>query len=370
VIKTYKYRIYPTKTQNETLERQLALCCELYNAAVQERRDAYRIAHKSITYTDQQNQLPEIKGMRAEFKEMHSQVVQDVLRRVEKAFDNFFRRVKSGEPPGYLRFRSVSRYDSLTYPQSGFHLEGAKLVLSKIGKVRIKQHRSIAGKIKTLTIIRSAGRWYACFSLEFEAKPLPYSSEAVGIDVGLTAFAPMSDGTEIENPRIYRKAAAELRVAQRRVARGTKGSIGRRKAVAILQRKHERIRNKRKEFLHQESRKIVNRYGMIFVEALNIKGLAGGMLAQSINDASWGAFQNMLANKAAEAGREYGKVPSRGTSQRCPCGADNPKTLAARWHRCDECGLSVARDHASAMEILRLGLSLHASTQPYTAYVA
>jgi putative transposase len=301
VIKTYKFRIYPTRAQQEKLEQQLALCCELYNAAVQERRDAYRIAHKSITYIDQQNQLPEIKEIHVEFREMHSQVSQDVLRRVEKAFDNFFRRVKSGEQPGYPRFRSVTRYDSFTYPQSGFHLEGAKLVLSKIGKVRIKQHRAIAGKIKTLTIIRSTGRWYACFSLEIAANLLPYSSESVGIDVGLTAFATMSDSSQIENPRIYRNAAVRLRVAQRRVARRKKGSKGRRKAVAILQRKHESIRNKRKEFLHQESRKIVNRYGMIFVEDLNIKGLAGGMFAKSVNDASWGAFQNMLAYKAEEA---------------------------------------------------------------------
>ena len=368
--KAYKYRIYPTKAQNETLDQQLALCCQLYNAGLQERRDAYRICGKSITYTEQQNQLPEIKKSNPEFKAIHSQVLQDVLQRVDKAFAGFFSRLAKGRTAGYPRFRSRPRYDSLSYPQSGFQLEGRKLVLSKIGKVRIKQHRALAGRSKTLSIKREAGRWYACFSVEIEPVPLPVTNAAIGIDVGLESFAVLSDGTAIENARYYREAEKTLRVTQRRVARRKKGSERRKKAVRLLQRAHAHIRNQRADFHHQTARKLVNGYGKIVVEDLNIKGLAGGLLAKSVNDAGWSAFFAKLAYKAAEAGRELIKVDPRGTSQRCPCGAPNPKTLSQRRHQCNVCGLDIARDHASALEILRLGLSLHASTQPVAAYVA
>jgi putative transposase len=304
VRKTYKYRIYPTKAQSETLDRQLALCCELYNGALQERRGAYRICGKSITYTEQQNQLPEIKDSNPEFKAIHSQVLQDVLRRVDKAFAGFFARLAKGRTAGYPRFRARARYDSLSYPQSGFHLAGRKLVLSKIGTVRIKEHRSIAGRIKTLTLKREAGKWYACFSVEIVPVPLPVTSAAVGIDVGLESFAVLSDGTAIENNRYYRKAEKTLRVAQRRVARRKKGSERRKKAVRLLQRAHSHIKNQRADFHHQTSRKLVNNYGTIAVEDLNVKGLAGGMLAKSVNDAGWSAFFAKLTFKAAEAGRE------------------------------------------------------------------
>jgi len=370
VRKAYKYRIYPTKAQSETLDRQLALCCELYNAALQERRGAYRICGKSITYTEQQNQLPEIKESCAEFKALHSQVLQDVLHRVEKAFAGFFTRLAKRQTAGYPRFRARARYDSLTYPQSGFHLAGRKLVLSKIGKVRIKQHRAIGGRIKTLTVKREAGKWYACFSVEIVPVALPVTTAAVGIDVGLETFAVLSDGTAIENARYYREAEKTLRVAQRRVARRKKGSARRKQAVRLLQKAHAHIRNQRADFHHKTARQLVNCYGRIVVEDLNVKGLAGGMLAKSVTDAGWSAFFAKLAYKAAEAGRELIKVDPRGTSQRCPCGAANPKKLSQRRHLCDVCGLDIARDHASALEILRLGLSLHASTQPDAAYVA
>src|SRR5215211_4262251 len=164
--RAYKYRIYPSRAQQTTLERWLALCCELYNAGLQERRDAWRIAHKSIGYKNQQNQLPEIKKIRPELGLVHSQVLQDALRRLDKAFDAFFRRVKAGDKPGFPRFRARSRFDSFTFSQSGFSIESGKLRLSKIGRVKIKLHRPIEGKIKTCTITRSStGKWFACLAL-------------------------------------------------------------------------------------------------------------------------------------------------------------------------------------------------------------
>jgi putative transposase len=232
------------------------------------------------------------------------------------------------------------------------------LRVSKIGKVKIKLHRPIEGKIKTLTIKREAGRWYACVSVECEAIPLPASIESVGVDVGLLAFATLSDGTEIENPRFYKEAQAKLRRAERRVARRKKGSHRRRKAVRLLARVHQHVRQQRADFHHKESRKIVNRFGLIVVEDLNIKGLAGGMLAKSVNDVGWGMFLEKIAYKAENAGRQFFRVKPNGTSQTCSgCGSHVPKTLSQRVHRCS-CGLELGRDHNAAINILGLGLNL------------
>ena len=368
--KTFKYRLYPTKRQAETLGFHLDLCRELYNAAIQERRDAWKITRVSVGFNQQAAQLSEIKSDRPEVASVYSQVLQDVLRRVDKNFQAFFRRVKIGGAPGFPRFRPASRYDSLTYPQLGFALETNRLKLSKIGHIKIKLHRAVEGKIKTLTLKREAGRWYACFSVACGTKLLAESPEVIGIDVGLTTFATLSDGTEIGNPRHYLEAQAQLRKGQRKVARRKKGSHRRRKAIRLLQRAHAHVRNQRSDFHHKASRSLVERYGFIAVEDLNIKGLASGMLAKSINDASWSSFIAKLAYKAEEAGRVLVKVDPRGTSQTCLCGASVPKTLSQRWHQCDQCGLSAPRDHVSAQVILGLGLSLQAPTWPVAACVA
>ena len=308
--KTFKYRLYPRRNQTVILEGQFGLCCELYNAVLQERRDAYRLEGKSISFRSQSDQLPEIKASREEFGGVYSQVLEDTLHRVDRSFKAFFRRLRRGEKAGFPRFRARARYDSLSYPQLGFAIEGDHLKLSKVGLVKIKLHRPIEGQIKTLTVKREAGKWYACFSVEVESVPLAYCSENVGVDVGLTHFATLSDGSEIENPRHYRMAQSALRIAQRKVARRKKGSHG--------------------------------------------------MLAKSVSDAGWSALIAKLAYKAGNAGRVLVKVDPRGTSQTCLCGASVPKTLSQRWHECSVCGLSAPRDHVSAQLILRLGLSLQA----------
>lgn len=283
---------------------------------------------------------------------INAKALQSVLKRVHLAFNAFFRRVKNGEKPGFPRFKSARRYDSITYQQIGKVLSGSRLRLSKIGSVRIRQHRPLAGTVKTLTIKREAGRWFALFSVDCEAQPLPFNINAIGIDVGLTSFATLSDGTKIENPRWFRAAQAKLRRLQRRVARRKRGSNRRRKAVMLLARFHNHIRDQRRDFHHKESRKIVNQNGLIAVEDLNVKGLASGMLAKSVNDAGWSNFLDMLAYKAESAGRLLVKVDPRGTSQTCLCGAEVRKTLAIREHRCSSCGLVADRDHISAQIIL------------------
>jgi putative transposase len=363
-MKAYKYKLRISKKIEDSFNRTLAVCCDLYNAGLQERRDAYKLERKAISYSEQCVELTDVREADADVAGIYSQVTQDALRRLNKAFLGFFRRVKAKQTAGYPRFRSKSRYDSFTYPQSGFRLDGDKLHLAKIGSVRLRLSRPVEEKIKTCTIKRQPDGWFVIFTVEDEAHPLPQRSEQIGIDVGLLSFATLSDGTEVDNPRYYREAQKQLRIAQRKVSRRKKGSHRRRKAVQLLARVHQHVRNQRADFHHKISRWLVNEYGTIAVEDLNVKGLAGGMLARSVNDAGWSSFINMLTYKAEDAGRALVKVDPRGTSQTCTCGAHTPKDLSQRWHKCAECGLSQGRDHVSAQVILQraLGQSVLASS--------
>jgi putative transposase len=359
MLKSYKFRIYPSKAQNHKLCQTLDLCCELYNAALQERRDAFKIAKISLNYHSQAIQLPEIKECRTEFGLLHSQILQDTLKRLDKAFVSFFRRVKAGDKAGFPRFRSRSRYSSFTFPQSGFAIESGKLKLSKIGKVKIKLHREIEGKIKTCTISHSStGKWFACLSVECTAEALPTSKENVGIDVGLKAFAVLSNGEAIANPKFFRQAEKQLAKAQKKLSAVPKGSAECKKRRKVVARVHERIANKRKDFAHQESRKLVNRFGVMVFEKLNIRGmLKNHNLAKSIADAAWSQLVTFTSYKAENAGRRVVQVNPRNTSQMCSrCGALVKKDLSVRIHDCLRCGLVLDRDHNSAINILALGL--------------
>ena len=358
---TFKYRLHPNRQQREKLQTTLDVCRELYNAALQERRDAWAAHRKGIGFVAQANQLVSIKEIRPDVAAVHSQVLQDALRRIDKTFKSFFLRVKRGQVPGFPRFRSKNRYDSFTYPQAGFSLNG-RLSLSKIGNIKIKLHRPIKGEIKTLTIKRENGQWYACFSVVVEPQPLPPNNKVTGIDVGLSSFAVLSDGSEVENPRLLKKQQKRLRRAQRRVARRKRFSKRWTKAVRIVAKIHRKVFNQRNDFQHKLSREIVNNYGLIAIEDLHVKGLSRGMLSKAVHDAGWAAFFSKLSYKAENAGRLLVAVDARGTSQRCPCGEPNIKLLANREHFCTNCGLVATRDHAAAMEILRLGLSLQSLT--------
>lgn len=554
--KTFRFRLYPTKAQNALLTEQLSEGCRLYNACLQERRDAWRINRKSVNYYTQANQLKEIRA-NGDLTLANFSACQDVLRRVDKTFKAFFQRVKERKAKvGFPRFKSHTRFDSITFPSygDGCKLIGSKLRLQGVGLLKVKLHRPVEGTIKTITVKREASKWYVCFSVECEAQSLPANSEAVGVDVGLSAFATLStlsrstllvrkgktpdlvilegnrwrvpkphyisyttnletslfdghgqgeacrvrhhqipkpgkrgfgnvhqrrlrflsplpskehtptslivpangtvrvgicpqfvgggdrqqpfpycsfptvfctheshqhslpdtsldalgnapdwidsdsasalaafpyslqrrhayrrdgllclcvactnytkphedwqpyfisDGTEVGNPRWLREAQATLRKAQRKVARRKKGSHRRRKAILLLQKTHAHVRHQRADFHHKISRWLVNNYGLIAVEALNIKGLAGGMLAKSVNDAGWGMFLDKIADKAERAGRQFFRVNPSGTSQTCTCGAHTPKQLSQRWHECSACGLSAGRDHVSAQVILQ-----------------
>src|SRR6266566_7996211 len=200
--KAYRYRLYPSNTQAERLQWVLDRCRELYNAAVQERKEAYTYARKSMSYVEQSRSLTEIKAEdRREYQEIGSHVLQNALKRVDLAFQAFFRRIKAGETPGYPRFQGRNRYDSFCYPDhAGWKLDNKTLHLTKIGDLKVKLHRPVEGKMKTCTIKREGEHWYVIFACEVEAEKLPLSSEDVGIDLGVTHFAALSDGTFIGNP--------------------------------------------------------------------------------------------------------------------------------------------------------------------------
>ena len=204
--KTFKFRLYPTAKQEQTLLFFLRRCRELYNSALEERQAAYQMRRISLRCFDQINELPDLKQAMPPYQEVPSHVLQDVLRRVDKTFAAFFRRVRNGETPGYPPFKSTSRYHSFTYPDvAGWKLQGNRLKLAGVGEVKIRLHRTIEGTIKTITLRRDVDQWYATFSCEVQEEPLPPSDKAVGIDLGLLHFATLSTGETIENPRPYRR---------------------------------------------------------------------------------------------------------------------------------------------------------------------
>ena len=362
----FRYRLYPSKRQTADLEYQLSEARNLYNAALQEKKDAWTISRKSLNYYDQSNQLKEIRAEQlcglANFS-----ACQDVLRRVDKTFKAFFSRVKKEKKAGFPRFKGKNRFNSFTYPTYGDGCklkENHKLYLQGIGDIKVKLHREVAGKIKTVTVKRTCEKWYVCFSVECEAEILPFNQRSVGIDVGLNQFATFSNGEQIHNLRFFQAAQKKLRAAQRSVARKKKGSHSRRKAIARVTKIHARIFNQRQHFHHKISHLLINRFGVIVVENLNIKGLAKGMFAKQVIDAGWGSFLDKIQYKAENAGREFVRVNPNGTSQICSsCDEKVPKSLNARVHQCEKCGLVINRDINAAKNILRLGLSHLAQTK-------
>ena len=400
--KAFKYRLYPNKEQEQTLFWTLTRCRELYNAALTERRDAYNFHVRqhpnyydkatrqqltkelTVNYPEQKGTLPQIKAeLREEYQDIHSQVLQDVLLRLERAFQNFFRRVREGAgEPGYPRFKGRHRYDSFTYPQGGFSVDvqekRATLTLSKIGTIKVKLHRKLEGKMKTCTVKHEAGQWYVVFSCEVAPpEPLPALDSEVGIDLGITHFAALSDGTFIESPRYLRQAEKKLAKRHQALSRKKRGSHRRDKARQLVAKAHRKIKNQRRDFHQKHSTQLVKQYQTIVFEELEIQNLtkhakpkqdeqgtylpngasAKSGLTKSILDAGWGQFQQMCVTKAACAGHTVLKVNPRYTSQVCSqCGTVRKKSLEERWHSC-ECGCSLDRDTNAALNILRLGSS-------------
>ncbi len=362
--KSFKYRISLSKGQRRILEQQLEECRWAYNETLAERKRAYEERGESLRLYDTQALLPVWKLTRPALKLVHSQVLQNISVRVDLAFKAFFRRVKEGaKEVGFPRFKGFGRYDSITYPQygNGVRLDGERLILSKVGAVHVVLHRPVEGTPKTVTLTRSrTGKWFACFSCETEAVPLPPTDAVVGVDVGLSSFATLSDGRKIDNPRFYRRDEADLKRVQQRkdAAKNAQNWPENAKQKGILARIHERIANRRSDFAHKESRKLVNRYEVIMFEDLAPMemGRSRGM-RKSILDVAWTQFIQMTIAKAEEAGRRVIRVNPRNTTTMCStCGEIVPKALSVRIHTCPVCGLVMDRDENAALNILQRGL--------------
>ena len=346
--KTFKYRMYPTRKQNIILLNVLSTCRHLYNEMLEDRKNAYDRCCIGVNYNQQAGQLKYLN------LGVYSQVAQDVLRRLDKAFQNFFRRVKNGETPGYPRFKGYNRYDSFTYPQSGFKiLEDGRLKLSKIGVIRMFMHREIEGKIKTCTIKRDGDQWYAGFSVELPNPEPKEIKTSVGVDVGITTLAVLSDGTQIPNPKTTYKYDLKLRKEHKHLSRKKKGSNNRNKQKVVLKGVYRKVRNVRKDYLHKVSRFLADTYDQIIFEDLQIKNMVKNHhLARSIHDASWGKLIEFATYKAEYAGGVVGLVNPRYTSQECCiCGNIQSMPLSQRTYICASCGNVIDRDHNAAINI-------------------
>jgi putative transposase len=362
--KTYKYRIYLSNGQRRILERQLEECRWVYNEVLAERKRAWEEQQQTLSRYDTQAMLPGWKKQRPALKRVHSLVLQNVNSRVDLAFQAFFRRVKEGaEKVGFPRFKGSGRYDSLTYSQfgNGVRLDGDRLLLSKIGAVHVVLHRPLEGTPKTVTLRRArTGKWYACFSCEVEAAPLPPTEAVVGVDVGLASFATLSTGEEIANEHFYRRDEADLQRVQKLkdAAKNAQRWDENRRHKKTLAHIHERIANRRNDFAHQRSRELVNRYQLIVFEDLAPQEMRRSRgMRKSILDVAWSQFISMTVAKAAEAGRQVVLVNPRDTSKMCSsCGELVQKPLSDRTHTCPCCGLVMGRDHNAAINILHRGL--------------
>lgn len=374
--KAFKYRLYPTRQQAEAMAKILETHRRLYNRGLEERKNAWEQEKCSVQYSQQSGHLKDDRKSDPFLGETNFSSCQATLRRLDKAFQAFFRRVKAGEQPGYPRFKGLHRFDTVEFPShgNGCKLDGARVYFQHVGSVKIKLHRPVEGTIKTVSFKREPDGWHVIFSCDLGDVQIPASTNpSVGIDLGLKAFLVTSDGDNIEPPKFYRKAQAKLRRAQRRVSRRKKGSKRRYKATQQAAKLHQHVANQRRDFHHKTALALVQRYGTIVHEALNVKGIARTRLAKSTHDVGWASFLAILAQKAEEAAVQVIAVPAYNTSQvcsQCGCLPDVPKTLADRVHVCPHCGFVADRDENAALNILRLGSSRQAITQRSSAHVA
>jgi putative transposase len=367
VRRAYVFRLRPTARQHVALAQCLDAHRELYNAALQERRDAWSHSKTRVYYGDQSAQLTEIRAVRPDQAVWSFSSQQATLRRLNKAFDGFFRRVKQAKPgvkAGYPRFQGKARFDSVQWPKDGdgarWLPETKRVYLQGIGQVKVELHRSVAGRVKTIQVKRQGRRWMLVLSCDdVPANPLPGTGRQAGIDVGIASFATTSDGEHIDNPRWGRAAEDELTAAQRRLQRARRGSKNRRRKRETVAARHRKIANQRKDFHHKQARRLVESYDVLVVEDLKISNMLGRAkpvpdpdnwgqflkngaraksgLNRSISDASWGGFVSKLRAKAEEAGRVWIEVDPRHTSDGCEkCGyaarAQRPGDVGSTCH--------------------------------------
>jgi putative transposase len=389
VKRSYKFRLRPAGKQEDAFSACLDDTRQLYNAALEERREAWRMARRQVTFYSQDAQLKEIRAEDPErFARWSYNCERAAIRRLDHAFQAFFRRVKNGEKPGYPRFKRYGWWDSIEWPDNNgarrdsvAHPTITRVYLKGIGHARVHQHRVVKGRVKTITAKRESGRWYVVLSCdEVPAQPLEPTGSVVGIDMGVASFLTTSDGVHVPNPRHLAAAADRLAAAQRDLAQKKRDSNRRRKAAAKVARQDGKVRCQRLDHAHKAAFTLVRDHDVIVREDLQIKNMTarprprpdsnGGHktngtaaksgLNKSINDAGWGIFLRVLSVKAESAGRRVIAIDPRHTSQRCAeCGhaaAGNRPSQSA--FRCGMCGHQANADVNAARNILRAGLAL------------
>lgn len=364
-MKTYKFRLYPTAQQEQALEVTLETCRHLYNDSLGERSVDW-----DVNYWNQKQLLVLRKQDNKYLKQVHSQVLQDVLLRLDKAYQAFFKKLAK-----YPKFKRKEKYNSFSYPQyGGFQIkEDNELVLSFIGSIEIKMHRIPVGTLKTCTIMRDVDQWYCCITaaddgIEMETEKMkPNRNAVVGVDVGLINWITLSNGETILNTVDVKVQAQEIKSLQRQLSMKKKGSKNREKARKSLAKAWRRVRRQREDFTHKTSKKLADTYDMIIFEKLNINNMVKNHnLAAAIMEATWGKLRQMTTYKVERRGGQIIIVNPSGTSQKCSgCGVVVKKDLSVRRHECPNCKLVLDRDHNAALNILKLGQELAlAETEP------
>ena len=377
---SYQYKIKPTKEQAEKIDKTLEMLRYQYNYLLAQRFDWYEQNRSPINrcsifvchlpelkeqpnYYNQKASLTELKKDRPWYKEIHSQVLQEVAKKVELAFDRWLKGDSNSKKSGRPRFKSTGQYKTFTFPQfKQHHFVNNKITLSKIGDVKVIVHRQVPDgfQIKTVSVTKKADGYYVTLSLDDKTvptiKPDFNANNIVGIDVGLIDFIVTSDDERIAAPKFLRQAERKLKSAQRRVSRRKRGSNRRKKAIKKLGILHKKVVDTRKDFQFKTANNLLKKYDVVAVEQLNIKGLAKTRLAKSINDAGWGQFITILSNKAENAGLKVIAVNPNGTSQECSnCGHKVKKPLSERTHNCPNCKVSLCRDLNAAINIKARG---------------
>jgi putative transposase len=356
VRKTFKEKLRPTPAQERALHGVLWRCRDLYNTALEQRITAYQRRHVSVSRFDQEAELKVIRAEFPEYAAIHSHILQDVLARLDKTYQAFFRRIQQGEKAGFPRFKGRNRFHSFTYKEygNGARLDNGYLILSKIGRISVHWSRPVQGTPKTVTISKEADGWYVAISCaEVPVQPLPPTGQETGIDLGIEAFATLSDGARILTPGYYCRAERYLAKCQQRIAKRKRGSARRRKAVVRLAKAHQKVRRQRQDFHHKTALQLVRSNDVMYHEDLQVRNMVQNHhLAKSIQDAGWTTFLAILAYKAACAGRQVVAVNPAFTSQICSgCGVLVQKGLSIRWHSCLDCGTELHRDHNAAKNI-------------------
>ena len=359
MLRTFKYRLWTNRNQERELDIMLETHRRLYNACLAQRKTTYEFEARSVRYTEQSAWFKEERNANPYFARLNFSSAQATMRRLDKTFRSFFRRVKAGDKAGYPRFKSVDRFNSIEFPShgDGIRFHGERLRVQHVGMVRVKLHRPLpeGAVIRTLTVTREAGKWYTevCCHIT-EAAIAPSELPGVGIDVGIEHFLTTSDGEHSENPAYLKQELPALRRAQRSLCRKKKGGSNRKKARRRISRLHARVRNKRADHRHKVALSLTRRYGVIAAESLNIRGMVRNRrLSRAISDVAWGGFIATLKHKAESAGARVIEVNPAGTSQQCSaCGETVAKKLSERWHRCQHCGLVLHRDANAARNIL------------------